>query len=80
MKYKRYDMLQKGIMFRWRVCFDNSNEPYIENLQAFCTKHTPPIRLLDNICPAEDCENNKFEIDVEKTRNVIESNLVNRWE
>ena len=80
MKYKRLDMLQKGIMFRWRISFDPNNEPYIEDLQAFCTKHKPPIRLIDNVCPVVGCENNKLEIDVAKTRNVIESNLINRWE
>ena len=80
MKYKRFDMLQKGIMFRWRVSFNPDKEPFIEDLQAFCTKHKPPVRLLDNVCPVGGCENNKVEIDVPKTRNVIESNLIHRWE
>ena len=80
MKYKRFDMLQKGIMFRWRVSFNIDNEPYIEDLQAFCTKHKPPVRLLDNVCPEKDCENHQLEMDIAKTRNVIESNLINRWE
>jgi len=80
MKYKRYNMLQKGIMFRWRVCFDHNNEPFIEDLQAFCTKHKPPVRFIDNVCPSAGCANHKLEIDVAKTRNVIESNLINRWE
>ena len=69
-----------GIQFKWEVYF-NFDTPFIDDLTAFCTKHEgPPIRFVNDRCPIQDCENSRKRIDTEAVKNIIESNLIDRWD
>ncbi|GAB4156253.1 MAG: hypothetical protein Tsb0033_06590 [Winogradskyella sp.] len=68
------------IMFRWGVYFDYDT-PFISDLTAFCTKHEgPPIRFVNDRCTLRDCENHRNRIDLHMVKNLIESDLIDRWE
>ena len=70
---------QTGILFRWGVFFDYDT-PFISDLTAFCTKHPgAPIRFIDNSCPVRDCENHRNRIDLYQVKNIIESELIDKW-
>jgi hypothetical protein len=68
-----------GIQFKWEVWFDG-NTPFISKLTAFCTKHQPPLRFVNDSCPIPDCENSRQRIDRQVVKNLIESDLIDRWE
>ena len=69
-----------GILFRWGVYFDYDT-PFIADLTAFCTKHgETPIRFINNRCPFNDCANSHNRIDEYAVKNLIESDLIERWE
>ena len=69
-----------GILFKWVVFFDY-NVPFISDLTAFCTKHgDTPIRFIGDCCPVQGCENSRQIIDTHVVKNLIESDLIYRWE
>ncbi|MFT7283318.1 hypothetical protein [Nonlabens sp.] len=80
-QYNNSENAEKGILLRWRVYFDSYGEPFIADLNPFCTKHNgAPIRFMQGRCPLKDCENhNNYSYDENTTRNAIESNLIDRW-
>ena len=68
------------ILYKWVVYFDDET-PFIADLTAFCTKHGEmPIRFMDDSCPIRDCENSRQQINKYAVKNLIESDLINRWE
>lgn len=68
------------ILFRWEVYFDY-NTPFISKLNAFCTKHEgPSIRFINDRCSIQGCENSRNRIDLHMVKNLIESDLIDRWE
>ena len=69
-----------GILFRWVVYFDY-DAPFISDLTAFCTKHgETTLRFINNNCPVNDCTNSNNRIDGYAVKNLIESDLIDRWE
>ena len=55
--------------------------PFISDLTPFCTKHPgPPLRFLQNRCPIDGCENSRNLFNYHATKNIIESDLIDRWE
>jgi hypothetical protein len=69
-----------GILFKWGVFFDYET-PFISDLTAFCTKHgETPIRLMGDCCPIQGCENSRQRIENCAVKNLIESDLIDRWE
>lgn len=68
-----------NIVLRWNVYFTTHNQPSINNLEAFCNYHQPPIRFLNRNCTEQNCPNNNFNLDIRITKNNIESNLIERW-
>ena len=69
-----------GILFKWGVFFDYDT-PFISDLTAFCTKHgDTPIRFLGDSCSIQGCENSIQRIDRLAVKNLIESDLIDRWE
>lgn len=72
---------QNGILFKWDVYFDHSENPFIGDLTLFCTKHDEiPIRFMDNKCPINGCLNNRKSINLYFVKNAIESGLIARWD
>lgn len=68
------------ILFRWGVYFDHDT-PFISDLNAFCTKHEgAPIRFVNKRCSIHGCENSRKQIDFHMVKNLIESDLIDRWE
>jgi hypothetical protein len=79
-KYNKYLHPQLGILFRWNVYFDDDT-PSISDLTPFCTKHDgPPIRFINNRCPMPGCENSRQAFDNLGVTNIIESDLIDRWD
>jgi hypothetical protein len=69
-----------GILFKWGVFFDYDT-PFISDLTAFCTKHgDTPIRFIGDSCSIQGCENSRQRIDKYAVKNLIESDLIDRWE
>lgn len=68
-----------NIILRWNVHFNNYNQPFINNLEAFCNYHQPPQRFLNNGCTQLGCRNNGFNLDRRITKNNIESDLIDLW-
>jgi hypothetical protein len=69
-----------GIQFRWTVYFDGDT-PFIDDLSMFCTKHgDTPVRFMENRCPIRDCSNSFRPIDERVLKNIIESDLISRWD
>lgn len=79
-KFNNITEKETGILFRWKVYFDFSGEPFISDLDGFCTKHPgPPRKLIHGRCPIPDCSNNRQPANLSGAENYIESDLVNRW-
>jgi hypothetical protein len=77
--YNKTTDVKTGILFKWCVSFDNET-PFITELTPFCTKHgETPIRFLGECCPMEGCKNSRG-IDKYVVKNLIESDLIDRWE
>lgn len=69
-----------GILFKWGVFFDYDT-PFISDLTAFCIKHgDTPIRFMGESCSIQGCENSRQRIDKYAVKNLIESELIDRWE
>lgn len=69
-----------GILFRWGVYF-NYETPFIADLTPFCTKHGgTPLRFINSRCPVQGCENERQTIDNYIVKNIIESELIDRWD
>lgn len=69
-----------GILFRWGVYF-NYDTPFIADLTAFCTKHgETPLRFVHHRCPVYGCQNSFKQLDEHAVKNIIESELINKWE
>ena len=83
-KLREYNSLNDetvGILLRWKVYFDRYGNPFIADLNPFCTKHDgPPIRFMHNRCPMQDCENNHPQYNEHAVKNAIESDLIDKWE
>ena len=70
-----------GVLFRWQVFFDFSGNPFIDELDAYCTKHgSIPLRFIGNACSVRDCSNSQRQVDFDATKNQLESELIDRWE
>ena len=70
----------EGVLLKWKVLFEDEL-PYISNLTAFCTKHNEvPIRFVDNICPIQGCTNSKQPLHMPGVQNILESELIARWD
>lgn len=69
------------LLFKWDVHFDNYKKPFISNLEVFCKKHgDTPMRMYGNKCMYKDCPNSKIEIDKLVLNNIIESDLIHKWD
>jgi hypothetical protein len=69
-----------GLLFKWDVFFDYQT-PFIADLTVFCTKHgQAPIRFMGDSCSVQGCENSRHRIDKYALKNLIESELIDRWE
>ncbi len=82
-KFREFNRIldpRTGILFRWVVYF-NGETPFIDDLTAFCTKHEgAPIRFMSSCCPIRDCPNSKQEINEYVAKNMIESDLIDKWD
>lgn len=80
-KFDKMEDNQIGLLFRWRVHFDYDSNPYISDLETYCTKHGgPPVRFVNNRCLYQDCTNNRQAINIHNAKNYIESDLIDRWD
>lgn len=71
---------ETGILFKWGVFF-NHETPFISDLTAYCTKHgETPIRFIGIHCSIQGCENSRKIIDKYVVKNLIESELIDKWE
>lgn len=69
-----------GLLFKWDVFFDYQ-APFIADLTVFCTKHgQTPIRFMGDRYPVQGCENSRQQINKYALKNLIESDLIDRWE
>lgn len=72
---------EKGLLLKWVVYFRSNGNPFITDLETFCTKHGEvPIRFLDNNCSVRGCENSGMNLDTYKTKNHLESIVVHEWD
>ena len=80
-KYNSSNESDVGILLRWKVYFKTNGNPFIADLNPFCTKHDgAPIRFMHNRCPMQGCENNQSRYDEYPLKNAIESELIDKWE
>jgi len=78
--YNNSNIQEAGILMRWQVYFDSYGNPFIADLNAFCTKHDgPPIRFIHNRCPIQGCENSHNRFDEDGMKNAIESDLIDKY-
>ena len=71
---------QAGLLFKWDVFFDYQT-PFIADLTVFCTKHgQTPIRFMGDRCSVPGCDNYRQQINTYALKNLIESDLIDRWE
>jgi hypothetical protein len=69
----------RNILFRWKVGF-YQGMPCIYNLNPFCKNHgNIPIKYIGTQCPHITCTNSRNPLDLEKTKNHIESILIQYW-
>lgn len=69
------------LLYKWNVHFDYNNKPFITDLEVFCKKHgDTPMRIYSNKCMFKDCPNSKIAIDEFKLKNIIESDLIHKWD
>jgi hypothetical protein len=82
-RFRRFNNSQDpelGLQFRWTVYF-NGDIPFIGDLSVFCTKHgNTPIRFIDFRCPISNCTNSSKQIDKFTLKNLIESDLIAKWD
>ncbi|WP_299989329.1 hypothetical protein [uncultured Pontibacter sp.] len=79
-KFNKHHEPKSGLLARWQVLFDYDT-PFISDLSVFCTKHDgPPVRFMDNKCPFLDCPNSMQIINKEAIKNLIESDLIHKWD
>jgi hypothetical protein len=80
-KWNKVEYPNEGVLFRWQVFFDFSGNPFIDELDAYCTKHgSTPLRFIGNSCSVSDCLNSNRQIDFNATKNQVESELIDKWE
>lgn len=79
-EHNKYEDPKAGLLYKWNVYFDYQT-PFIEGLTVFCTKHgQTPIRFMGDRCPFAGCENSRQQINTYALKNLIESDLIDRWE
>ena len=79
-KFNKMIDTSQGLKVTWGVYFDY-HTPFISDLTLFCTKHDgPPLRFMNNRCPIPNCKNAKNGIDYYAVKNLIESDLIEKWE
>ncbi|MFD1873319.1 hypothetical protein [Hymenobacter bucti] len=81
MRLNKVEYPNEGVLFRWQVFFDFNGNPFIDELDAYCTKHgSTPLRFIDNSCSVRDCSNSQRQVDFNATKNQLESELIDKWE
>ena len=79
-KFNKMIDTSQGLKVTWGVYFDYDT-PFISDLTIFCTKHDgPPLRFMNNRCSVPNCKNSKNGIDYYTVKNLIESDLIEKWE
>ena len=69
-----------GIRYEWSIFFDLNGKPFIDDLEFFCVEHEElPLRLFGTSCQDDNCKNSKIELDFYKTKNYLESLVMNEW-
>jgi len=72
---------EQGLLFKWVVYFKSNGNPFITDLEIFCTEHGEvPIRFVENNCSINGCKNSRLNIDTYKTENHVDSIVVNEWD
>jgi len=72
---------ETGILYKWKVYFKSNGDPFISDLEFYCTKHDDvPIRFIRKNCPISGCVNSRQRLDEYGTKNHIESIVINEWE
>ena len=72
---------EHGLLYKWDVFFNYNNTPFILNLTIFCTEHgDTPLKFIGRRCSVSNCKNYVHEVDLNKVKNIIESDLINRWD
>ncbi|WP_405384100.1 hypothetical protein [Maribacter sp. LLG6340-A2] len=80
-KFNRSLDPETGILYKWKVYFKSNGDPFIADLEFYCTKHDDiPIRFVGNNCPMNGCKNSRVRLDEFGTKNHIESIVINEWE
>ncbi|MCJ8166118.1 hypothetical protein MKJ04_14825 [Pontibacter sp. E15-1] len=79
-EFNKTEITEASILLRWGVFFD-IDTPFISDLTPYCTKHEgAPIRFIHNRCPMQGCENSKIQFNKYGMKNLIESDLIDKWE
>lgn len=80
MEYNNMAQPETGLLFKWVVCFDKET-PFIAELNAYCTKHGEiPVRLMEGTCIIPNCKNSRRAIMLHGFKNLIESELIHKWD
>ena len=80
-KFNKSQDPETGILYKWKVYFKSNGDPFISDLEFYCTKHDDvPIRFIRNNCPINGCENSRVRLDEYGTKNHIESIVINEWD
>jgi hypothetical protein len=80
-KFHKFHDKTDDVTLKWRVAFDEFDEPYADNLRFFCCKHgSTPIKFIDNLCTVANCPNALKQIDPLYLKNIVDSELIHRWQ
>jgi len=70
----------RKIKMKWKIIFDEDDNPLVDNLILFCINHPIPLKLLDNSCTIPSCSNHTLGANYDKFQNTLESEVIDRWE
>ena len=70
-----------GVIIKWKVHFDNHEQPFVSDVNCFCTLHgNVPMKFIWNKCPNQDCKNFDKEINEYALINMAESIVLDEWD
>jgi hypothetical protein len=72
---------QQNLAFRWNTYFKDNGNPFISDLEIYCTNHGEmPIKFLGNNCQVNNCKNSDININEYAAENYIESEVQHYWD
>jgi hypothetical protein len=78
-----------NILWKWDIYFEYNNRPKLANLQPYCKRHEPPMKMSPNsltsnfccpMCNSEIATSDFYTPNYRKYEQYIQSHLENEWE